>query len=119
MDGGAWCAAVHGVAKSRTRLSSLDGEVSLQGHPGPGAAGGWVRYREPLSTHSLYPNNVICRAYPQKNSLKDEGETSYTNMFTAVLFKGRKVQEPKFQQYGQSELRHLRCVSHSVVFKSL
>ena len=58
---------------------------------GRGSGGGWVRHREPLSAHSLYPSNVICRAHPRKNSLKDEGETSYTNMFTAVLFKRKEV----------------------------
>ena len=30
MDGGAWCAAVHGVAKSRTRLSDLTFTFHLQ-----------------------------------------------------------------------------------------
>ena len=29
MDGGAWCAAVHGVAKSRTRLSDFTSLISF------------------------------------------------------------------------------------------
>ena len=55
------------------------------------SGGGWVKHRETLSAHSLYQNNVICRVQPQKNSLKDEGKTSYTNMFTAMLFKMKEV----------------------------
>ena len=55
MDGGAWCAAVHGVAKSQTRLSdftltfhfhALDKEMATNSSviawriPGRGEAGG-------------------------------------------------------------------------------
>ena len=29
MDGGAWCAAVHGVAKSRTRLSDFTSTITI------------------------------------------------------------------------------------------
>ena len=53
--------------------------------------GGWVRHMEPLSAHSLCPNNVICMAHPQKNSLKDEKKPSSTDTFTAVLFIMKKV----------------------------
>ena len=77
MDGGAWWATVHGVAKSRTRLSDLTFNfstlvkinknwavftLSLQEDSSLGGDGGRLldNFTTPPSTYSKTPSNCVC-----------------------------------------------------------
>ena len=52
---------------------------------------------------------------PRKTASKMRGKLHTQISSLQCHLNGRKLQEPKFQQYGQSELRHLQSVSHSVL----